>query len=71
MFWLHLYAAVQISHYDFAQWTAGASRHPVFPAPSFILGGDATSQSSGEIRREAVKVCLTLHNSNVAVSAYL
>jgi hypothetical protein len=38
MSWLHLYAAVQISDYNFAQWTAGASRHPVFPAPSFIGG---------------------------------
>ena len=33
--WLHLYAAVQILDCNFAQWTAGASRRPVFPAPSF------------------------------------
>jgi hypothetical protein len=35
----------------------GASRLPVFPAPSFI-GGEATKQSSGEIRREDAKACL-------------
>ncbi len=35
MFRLHLYAAVQCSYDNLAQWTAGASRHPVFPAPSF------------------------------------
>ncbi|MGY4488938.1 hypothetical protein ACVWWR_008129 [Bradyrhizobium sp. LM3.2] len=33
---LHLYAAVQFCYDNFAQWTAGASRHPVFPALSFI-----------------------------------
>jgi hypothetical protein len=38
MFWLHLYAAVPIFDCNLAQWTAGASRHPVFPAPSFIRG---------------------------------
>ena len=46
-------------HDNCAQWTAGASRHPVFPAPSFI-GGEATKQSSGEISRESAKVCLRL-----------
>ena len=51
MSWLHLYAAVQISYCNFAQWTAGASRRPVFPAPSFT-GGKATKQSSGEMSRE-------------------
>jgi hypothetical protein len=35
MSWLHLYAAVQIFHHNFAQWTAGANRLPAFPAPSF------------------------------------
>src|SRR6266702_6595892 len=35
----------------------GASRLPVFPAPSFIREGKATKQSSGEMRREDAKVC--------------
>src|SRR6266702_8409490 len=59
MSWLHLYAAVQISDCNFAQWTAGASRRPVFPAPSFT-GGKATKQSSGETSRESAKVCRRL-----------
>ncbi|WP_247505676.1 hypothetical protein, partial [Bradyrhizobium sp. 1] len=57
MSWLHLYAAVQISHDNVAQWTAGASRLPVFPAPSF-MGGEETTQSSGETSRENAKLCL-------------
>ena len=36
--WLHLYAAVRSLCATLAQRTAGASRHPVFPAPSFIEG---------------------------------
>ncbi|MET4277806.1 hypothetical protein ABIB68_006384 [Bradyrhizobium sp. F1.2.2] len=31
---LHLYAAAASCSATFAQWTVGASRHPVFPAPS-------------------------------------
>jgi hypothetical protein len=34
--------------------TAGASRHPAFPAPSWLEGG-ATKQSSGETCRENAK----------------
>ncbi|MGX1324164.1 hypothetical protein AB7M17_007617 [Bradyrhizobium sp. USDA 377] len=55
---LHLYAAVQIFRLpNFAQWTAGASRLPAFPAPSFIEG-KALRQSSGDMSREDAKVCL-------------
>src|SRR4051812_16002987 len=37
--WLHLYAAVRFSlRVLFAQRTAGASRHPAFPAPSWLRG---------------------------------
>ena len=37
--WLHLYAAVQFFCVCiFAQRTVGASRHPAFPAPSWIRG---------------------------------
>jgi len=42
----------------FAQRTAGASRHPAFPAPSWPREGGATRQSSGELRREAAKACV-------------
>ncbi len=36
--WLHLYAAVQSFCATCAQRTVGASRHPAFPAPSFLEG---------------------------------
>ncbi|WP_271499816.1 hypothetical protein [Bradyrhizobium sp. CCBAU 11357] len=41
----------------FAQRTAGARRHPVFPAP-FFFWGDGMKQSSGEMSREDAKLCL-------------
>ena len=56
---LHLYAAVRFSlRTIFAQRTAGASRHPAFPAPSWISEGDETKQSSGGSSRENAKACL-------------
>jgi hypothetical protein len=44
-------------HDNLAQWTAGASRHPVFPAPS-SFEGEAMKQSSGKTSRETAKACL-------------
>jgi len=38
----------RFSYCNFAQWTAGASRRPVFPAPSFSRGQGDEEQSSGE-----------------------
>ena len=56
----HLYAAVRFFlRALFAQRTAGASRHPAFPAPSWIWRVE-TKQSSGETRRENDKACLQL-----------
>ncbi|MDA9390360.1 hypothetical protein WN73_06530 [Bradyrhizobium sp. CCBAU 45394] len=43
----------------FAQQTAGASRHPAFPAPSWLKRREL-KQSSGETRRENGKACLLL-----------
>ncbi|MGY4365191.1 hypothetical protein ACVW1A_001256 [Bradyrhizobium sp. LB1.3] len=43
--------------YIFAQRTAGVSRHPAFPAPSWTRGW-IDQQSSGEMRREDAKACL-------------
>ena len=40
MFGLHLYAAVHSLCACLAQWTAGASRLPVFPAPSSLKEGE-------------------------------
>ncbi|MCS3503961.1 hypothetical protein M2189_006522 [Bradyrhizobium japonicum] len=64
MSWLHLYAAVQTSHCNTAQWTSGASGLPVFPAPSFNEG-KATKQSSGEMRREDASPCQSLNDALV------
>jgi hypothetical protein len=41
-----------------AQRAMGASRHPVFPAPSFRTEGEEIKQSSGKSRRENAKSCL-------------
>jgi len=57
-FRLHLYAAVQFPDASRAQRTAGASRHPVFPAPSCRKRGEEMRQSSGETRREIASVCV-------------
>src|SRR6185503_18061736 len=55
----HLYAAVRFFlRVHFAQRTAGASRHPAFPAPSWISERDETKQSSGGSSRENAKACL-------------
>ncbi|KAH2775746.1 hypothetical protein KXW38_001136, partial [Aspergillus fumigatus] len=49
---LHLYAAVRFFlRVQFAQRTAGAGRHPVFPAPSWLKRA-RLEQASGEQRRE-------------------
>ena len=47
---LYLYARVRI-YLHLAHETAGASRHPAFPAPS-NFGGKRFMQSSGAMRRE-------------------
>ncbi|MET4760306.1 hypothetical protein ABIA00_001520 [Bradyrhizobium ottawaense] len=65
MSWLHLYAAVQTSYSNFAQWTSGASGLPVFPAPSFNYEGEETKQSSGEMSREDDELCLSLNQALV------
>ncbi|WP_256808402.1 hypothetical protein, partial [Bradyrhizobium sp. Bra64] len=45
------------------QWTAGASRHPVFPAPSFIWG-EGDEAKLGRTGREDAKACLQLKIRN-------
>ncbi|MEY9292467.1 hypothetical protein ABH979_005541 [Bradyrhizobium ottawaense] len=50
---------------NIAQWTAGASRLPAFPAPSFNYEGEEMKQSSGELRREDDEPCLSLNKGLV------
>ena len=48
---LHLYAAVQISYSNLAQWTSGASRLPAFPAPFFQLRAKRSSKARANAPR--------------------
>ena len=62
----HLYAAVRSSlRYIFAQRTAGARRHPVFPAPSSKTEGNADQQNSGVQCRENACSCLLFEDEMV------
>jgi hypothetical protein len=51
----------------FAQRTAGARRHPVFPVPSWIGGGGVMKQNSGELSRENELACLQFGNASKTV----
>ncbi|MDA9410133.1 hypothetical protein [Bradyrhizobium sp. CCBAU 45384] len=53
MSWLHLYAAVQpFVAQTIAQWTAGASRLPAFPAPSALLRAMTTAKLGHDVPRD-------------------
>ena len=54
----HLYAAVRFFlRVHFAQRTAGASRHPAFPAPSWIRGREMKQSSGDQAARPKTHVC--------------
>jgi hypothetical protein len=59
---LHLYAAVRFfCATSFAQRTAGASRHPVFPAPSWTRGRSDQAKLGRNAPREREGVSATTH----------